>query len=357
MHRGGGQAVDSEGLASRRRRGHSASRLGGESVIFRTLKFAAKALFALLLLGVLVLGGFRIAAALRETETALPAASRMVPTPLGQVAVELAGPETGTPVLLVHGTAGWSGFWRNVTRHLAARGYRVIAVDLPPFGFSERDPEARYRRQDQAARLAAVLGALAPEPALVVGHSFGGGPAAELALAAPERLRALVLVDAALGAPDPPAGAGPSFAERALRQGWIAEPATSATATNPLLTGRLLRSMLARREAADVWIGTIQAPMRREGTTSGYADWLPALLAEDDGAASRRSAQLQRIRVPVALIWGEADTVTPIAQGERIARLTRARSFARLPGVGHVPHIEDEPAFLAALDAALDGLR
>jgi len=59
------------------------------------------------------------------------------------------------------------------------------------------------------------------------------------------------------------------------------------------------------------------------------------------------------IRVPVTLIWGRADTVTPLDQGERIAALTNARSIEVLPGVGHIPHIEDPAAFDAALDGAL----
>jgi len=321
--------------------------------MFKLVKGLVKAAVTLALLLVLVLAGFRAAAAWREREAvAMPAAMHMAATPLGGVAVETAGPESGTPVLLVHGTAGWSGFWRNVTRHLAGRGFRVVAVDLPPFGFSERDPQARYRRQDQAARLAAVLSSEAGQPAIVVGHSFGGGPAAELALIAPGRVRSLVLVDAALGQLDP-AGHDPGMPERAARSPWIAQPLVSASVTNPLATGALLRSMLARKAAADAWTDTIREPMSRPGTTAGYADWLPALLTADDGAASRRSANLSRIRVPVDIVWGEADTVTPIEQGERLARLTSARSFARLPGVGHIPHIEDEAGFLRALDAAL----
>ncbi|HEX8642364.1 MAG TPA: alpha/beta hydrolase [Allosphingosinicella sp.] len=321
-------------------------------MIGKLIKGLVKALAGLLLLAILVLAGFRIAASVRETETAVPSGLRSVATPLGAVTVEVAGPADGPPVMIVPGTAGWSGFWRNVTRHLAAKGWRVIAVDLPPFGFSERDPRARYGRRDQAARLAAVLAAEARSPAVVIGHSFGGGPATELALLAPGRVRSLVLVDAALGTLDP-APAGRWSADRIVRPAWVAEPVVSASLTNPLAIGTLMRSMLARRDAADPWIETIRLPMRRSGTTAGYADWLPFLLTADDGAASRRSAGLARIRVPVALIWGEADTVTPIAQGETIARLTRARSLIRLPGVGHVPHIEDEPAFLRALDAAM----
>jgi pimeloyl-ACP methyl ester carboxylesterase len=320
----------------------------------RILRFSLKTLGVLLALLVLMLAGLRIAASFRETGTGMPAASHIVPMPLGGVAVQVAEPAAGPPILLVHGTAGWSGFWRNVSAHLAARGWRVIAVDLPPFGYSEHDPQARYDRASQAARLAAVLQQTAGRPAIVVGHSFGAGAVAELALRAPARVRSLVLVDAALGILDPgPQGRG--VAEWALGQGWIAQPVTSASLTNPMLTGWLFRSLLARKEAAAPWLETIEQPMHREGTTAAYAAWLPFLLTADDGGMSRRSANLARIAMPVSLIWGEADTVTPVAQGEALARLMRARSFARLPGVGHIPHIEDEAGFLAALDAAIGG--
>jgi pimeloyl-ACP methyl ester carboxylesterase len=323
-------------------------------MVSRILRFSLKTLGVLLALLVLTLAGFRIAAVFRETETDMPAASRMVPTPLGGVAVQMAGPAGGPPILLVHGTAGWSGFWRNVGAHLAARGWRVIAVDLPPFGYSEHDGQARYDRASQAARLAAVLEHVAGRPAIVVGHSFGAGAVVELALRAPARVRSLVLVDAALGALDPaPQGRGATG--WALGQGWIAQPVTAASLTNPMLTGWLFRSLLARKDAAAPWVETIQQPMRREGTTAAYAAWLPRLLTTDDGSMSRRSANLARIAAPVSLIWGEADTVTPIAQGEMLARLMRARGFVRLPGVGHIPHIEDEAGFLAALDAAIGG--
>jgi pimeloyl-ACP methyl ester carboxylesterase len=323
-------------------------------MVSRILRFSLKTFGVLLALIVLTLVGFRIAASLRETETAMPASSRMVPTPLGGVAVQMTGPETGPPILLVHGTAGWSGFWRNVSAHLAARGWRVIAVDLPPFGYSEHDGQARYDRASQAARLASILEQTAGRPAIVVGHSFGAGAVVELALRAPARVRSLVLVDAALGALDPaPQGRGATG--WAMGQSWVAQPVASASLTNPMLTGWLFRLLLARKEAAAPWLETIQQPMRREGTTAAYAAWLPALLTADDGGMSRRSSNLARIAAPVSLIWGEADTVTPIAQGETLARLMRARSFARLPGVGHIPHIEDEAGFLAALDAAIGG--
>jgi pimeloyl-ACP methyl ester carboxylesterase len=312
------------------------------------VRFAGKAAAVLLVLLLLVLAGFRIAAALREDGVPAPPGTETVATPYGKVAVGLSGPAGGPPVMLVHGTAAWRGFWKDVADHLAARGWRVIAVDLPPFGWSEHDRQARYDRITQAERLAAVLTATAGRPAVVVGHSFGGGPATELALRHPGRLRSLVLVDAALGELDAEPGSGGPLRFRPL-----AEAATAATVTNPAATGPLLRSMIARKESAAAWLPVLKQPMRRSGTTSAYAAWLPSLFAGDDGALSRTSAGLARLAVPLALIWGEADTVTPLAQGRRIAGLGRARSFALLPGTGHIPHIEDPKGFLAALDAAM----
>ena len=289
----------------------------------------------------------------RERDGRVPAATRLYATPLGRVAVAETGAIAATPVMIVPGTAGWSGFWRGVAAHLARHGYRVIAIDLPPFGYSDRDPLARYDRASQAARLSAVLAQAAHgRRAVVVGHSFGAGAATELALRHPTQVARLVLVDAALGRIDPPAGRK-GMAGRMLAAPLLGQPLVAATLTNPQATGALVRSMLARKQAAAVWLPVIRRPMRRPGTTAGYAAWAPALFATDDGGWSRHSGRLAAIRVPVALIWGEADTVTPVAQGEALARLVHARSFVKLAGVGHIPHIEDPVHFLPALDAAI----
>lgn len=324
-------------------------------MIERLVRLVLKGVGWLLGLVVALLLVFRVVAWAGESETARPSQTSMVATPLGRVAVQLSGPEDGRRIVLIGGTAGWSGFWRNVAAHLAARGWRVVAVDLPPFGYSEHDRQGRYDRTSQAARLEAVRAATGGEGAVVVGHSFGAGAALELALRS-RGVSRLVLVDPALGPLDPaPQGGG--IAGWALGQNWIAQPVTSASMTNPLLTGRMLRSMLAKTEAADAWVETVRQPMRRRGTTAAYAAWLPALFASDDGGLSFRSAEVRRLRAPLHLIWGEADTVTRIAQGEALAQVVRPASFARLPGVGHIPHIENEAGFLAALDAAIGEAR
>ena len=319
------------------------------SLIFRIGAGVIKGALALVLFLLALLIILRVMAAVRENGVEAPSSTVRFQTPTGIVAARLSGPADGPPIMLIHGTAAWSGFWQQVADHLAGRGWRVIAIDLPPFGWSGRDPQGRYDRATQAERLAAILRTQSKQ-AVVVGHSFGAGAATELALRHPDEVRGLVLVDAALGQLD---AAGAGVTANALGFRPLAEVVTSAAVTNPAALEPLLRSMIARKEQASPWVPVLREPMQREGTTSAYAAWLPNLFSTNDGALSRRSENLRKIAVPVALVWGEADTVTPLDQGRHIAELTRARSLKVLPGVGHIPHIEDPRAFLAALDGAL----
>jgi pimeloyl-ACP methyl ester carboxylesterase len=308
---------------------------------------------AAVLLVVLLLAALRGLAWAREDQAAVPPTSTLVPTSLGRVAVSLSGPESGPTIVLVHGSAAWSGFWRDISQHLAGRGWRVVAVDLPPFGYSDHDPGRRYDRNAQARRLSDVIARVAGGKAVVVGHSFGAGPAAELALRRPDQVRRLVLVDAALGGFDP--APGKSAIERSTRVQPFGEALTSATITNPYATGALVRSFIARKETAAPWLETIRQPMSRAGTTSAYAAWLPTLFQRDDGAWSRSRTRLRAIRVPVSVIWGDADTVTPPWQGREIAQLTKAQHFRLLKQVGHIPHIEAPREFAAVLNDVTAG--
>src|SRR4030095_9438342 len=162
----------------------------------------------LLLSVILVITSFRLAASIRETgaRTQLaPRTGHLVPTRSGGVFVQEKGPEGGVPVVLFHGTAAWSELWRYTSDVLAEAGFHVIALDLPPFGFSDRPGSST--RQDQATRINDVLETLEAPPAIIVGHSFGAGAATELVMRYPDRARGLVLVDAALGLTAEPSAA------------------------------------------------------------------------------------------------------------------------------------------------------
>ena len=155
-------------------------------MVTNILRWSGNGLLVLLMAIILVIASFRLAASIRETGTRpqlAPRTGHLVPTRSGGVFVQEKGPEDGVPVVLFHGTAAWSELWRHTSDALAAAGFHVIALDLPPFGFSDRP--GSYTRQDQAARINDVLDALKAEPAIIVGHSFGAGAATELVMPLP----------------------------------------------------------------------------------------------------------------------------------------------------------------------------
>ncbi len=102
-----------------------------------------------------------------------------------------AGSARGT-VVLVHGVAGWHRTWWRVGPALAARGWRVVAVDLRGHGRSPR-LDGAVTVADWAADLAALVQAAAPVP--LVGHSLGGAVVADLAAGRPELVSRALLED------------------------------------------------------------------------------------------------------------------------------------------------------------------
>lgn len=312
-------------------------------------------LFILILAAGMTLLGLRLAAVVREAgllPQRLPEEGRIVETDFGPIYIEELGPETGPVLLLLHGSVGWSRMWRPTQEALAAEGYRTIAFDMPPMGWSFRDPSKDYSRQTQAARLLALTRALGVRPILVA-HSFGAGAAAEAAMLEPQAFAGLVVVSGAIGLDS-------HLTDKSLP--WpmgnpsVREFAISATVTNPYAMKPLLKLFLHRKEAAtDDVVAMLNLPGTRPGTTAALADWLPSLLEPPRGALSTRTEGWEALTLPLAFVWGDRDTTTPLEQGEALARRTDAPLFI-LKEVGHIPQIEAPGEFQAALIAVLSNL-
>ena len=310
---------------------------------------------------VLALFGFRIAALWRESADvqSLAPEGRSIETARGRVFVQMRGPVDGQPVLLVPGTAAWGGFWSEAMEELGRSGYRAIAVDLPPFGFSEHRARADYGRSEQAERLKGVIDGLGLKPPIVLGHSFGAGSVVELAARHGASLKGIIVV---CGALDLPVGDGiharpNETVDLLLHAEPLMRVVTSVVVTNPLAMRPLLSTMLHRKEAADERQASILLrPMTRRGTTETYAQWLPFLLLPERSAVTATSRGVAGIRTPTALIWGEKDSVTPLPQGQRLNALIPGSSLDVLSDAGHIPHIEAPAAFMEVLKRRLAAL-
>ena len=328
----------------------------------RFLKLIAKTAVGLLLLVAVTLAAFRFTAYFRETmppESLVPANGRFVSTSYGKIHVSIWGNDQDPSVLMTHGMAAWGQLWRDVAEDLAAKGYRVIALDQAPFGLSDNE-NRDFSRSAQSERLKQTLDGLGLDKVMLVGHSYGGGVTLETALRYPDRVSGLVLVcpvTGLLGAPsNEPAAQEPL--PFLLRAPFLVELGIATSATNSLVTRPLMASFMHRKEMmADEQVAVIQAPFARKGMTSAMASWFTQFMAGDPLAKSARRDLTSLNKVPTELIWGEMDSVTPIMQGEDLASLMGIQQFTRMANIGHMPQLEDPAAFKSALAAALGRLR
>jgi pimeloyl-ACP methyl ester carboxylesterase len=315
------------------------------------------AIGALVLLVAFTLLGFRIASQAREVEgrvSAAPPSGRYVTAADAQLYVQEAGPAGGVPVLLVHGLAAWSETWRATIDALTQAGYRVIAIDLPPFGYSFQPANQDYSTAAQARRVLGVLDALKIDSAVLIGHSLGARAVVEAAISAADRIRALVLVAAALGLQEPPE-ADPGLPVRALLAiGPLRNAAVATVATNPLLTGLWLRTVTQRHDAlTDDRVAVYRRPQGVTGGTEAFGQWLRHHLLSGERPNSRQPLLYRNLGMPTLAIWGDADTVAPLAQAQHLVSLIPGASLKTLPGIGHIPQLEDPRAFNALLAGEL----
>ena len=314
----------------------------------KLFRYLTRTLLALLIAIVIALGAFRVNAFLQEGETAAalkPDNGRFVETSLGTLHVTIWGDGNAIPVVMTHGMAAWGGLWEETAETLAKEGYRVIAVDQPPFGFSDR-MDANFSRSRQAERLNALSDAMQLENYLLVGHSYGGGIAMETALRFPEKISGLVLVCPVLALPSPGDNVAPGTVPLPLRFDWLGETLVAATVTNPFLTGFLTKRFMHVKSAlTERHVQILQRPMKLLGNTKYMAMWLQQFVAGDQNALSRDRETLRAQPLPVSLIWGERDTVTPIAQGDDLSDLLSPVSFRRLAETGHMPQLEQPALF------------
>jgi pimeloyl-ACP methyl ester carboxylesterase len=307
------------------------------------IRLLLKILGWLLVLTIVIVVGFRLAAMMREERTA---SAENGP---GVRFVEVAGldfhfrewgPIDGPPLLLVPGTMAWSETYRDIAAPLGEQGFRVIALDLPPFGYSDRPASGDYSRKAQAARILGFADAMKLDRFVLGVHSYGGGAAMEAAFTAPGRIEAMVLLDVALGLGA--RNSGPPLAP-ILTIPMLRDAVVSLTFSNPLTTGFGLRDFIhddsvVTPERIEIYT----RPLAMKGTTPAIGDWLMTGLFGDESASlAADRANYRAFDRPVLVIWGAEDTVTPPAQGEEIAALLPNSELAMLPGVNHIPQVED----------------
>jgi pimeloyl-ACP methyl ester carboxylesterase len=264
------------------------------------------------------------------------------------------GPDTGPPLVLLHGgSARWQAF-ESIMPELAAR-WHLYGPDLRGHGRSDRAPADRYRLQDYSADIIAFLQGPVSEPAFLVGHSLGGIVALLVVAYCPQQVRAVVVGDSPLTA-----------------KTWqtILQRQQARLAVWRDLAGgqRPLEEIAEALKNAPVQVSGQDEPKRmREvmGEDSPVFRWLairlyqndPAMLAAllDDFEAVAAGYEMEQllpaIRCPVLLLQADPATgglMTDVEVAQALTLLAQP-AHVKLNGLSHVLHHEQKEPVLQAI--------
>ena len=249
-------------------------------------------------------------------------------------------------LIFLHGFGASIFTWHKVIKPLS-QNYTLIAYDRTGFGYSSRPMpgewggDSPYSQESQVEQIVALMDALGVDKAVLVGNSAGGVTAVLTTLKYPERVKALILVGAAIFKGGPPGWLNPfmripqvkrlgqllirkyyaNFFEKARKRAWH-DPSKQ---TEEILAG-------------------YRKPMRAR-------DWDRALwefaLAYKSSSLKER---LSDIKVPVLVITGEDDRIVPPEASEKIARKIPNAELAVISNTGHLPHEEAPEEFLEVVN-------
>jgi pimeloyl-ACP methyl ester carboxylesterase len=243
------------------------------------------------------------------------------------------GPESGAPILLLHGLVAEAETFRKLGDQLPA-DRRVVALDLPGMGFSERSRTCDASFGGVAAMVREVIAALGLERPILLGHSYGGVVALRLAASFPGLLRGLILLS-----PAHPF----SRLEDKLVQFYLSPPGRLFAHALPMLPRAVYLAAFRRMPGSRAHLDYRDIePYLHTLRTPGTIAYVLRLLRSWRSDMAQLAAKLEGcpIELPALLIWGDRDIVVPASTAETLLRHLRASELVTLSGVGHLSNEE-----------------
>jgi len=232
--------------------------------------------------------------------------------------------DAGSPLVLLGGAAEPSWVWHETAPILAAAGHRVYALDLPPFGYSQR--RGPYTMAHWVELLGGFERRLHIVRPVLVGHSLGAGVAAAAAIAHPPDVAGVVLLD------------GDALAFGGNR-GWLADFLVYPyyTAVYRIVTGS---DWIVGRVYRSAWgpspphpdhatLAQFERPFRVDGTDAAIKQLFR------NGIPGLTLTGLGRLHVPRAVLWGADDNVDSLASGRTTAAALHT-PLETIPRAGHL---------------------
>lgn len=239
--------------------------------------------------------------------------------------------DTNSPVvILVHGHTEDLHTWNNMAKKLVEK-FRVIRFDLRRHGLTGPAPDNEYRLESYVSDLSMLIQHLGVDNFVLVGHSMGGRISLKYAIENPESVNGLVLISAS-GAPPKEKTAKPmalrlmknSLGRALIRRMWSRKMAKSS------LEDMVFDSSVITDEEID-----------RMWDFSRYPGSMDAMFKEFSEIWNDfESTEINELSKSTLLIWGEEDTICPMAMGEWYDSELPDSSLIRLQNIGHNPQLE-----------------
>jgi pimeloyl-ACP methyl ester carboxylesterase len=264
-----------------------------------------------------------------------------IQTKRGAMSTMTAG--SGRPLVLLHGLGGTKASFLPTVAALAPAGRRVIAVDLPGFGDSDKPVGARYDAPFFSKSVKALLDAMGIGHADVLGHSMGGRVALELTMHAPERFGRAVFMTPSL----------PWLRERRWAA-WLrfVRPELGLIQPTPRpLVEEFVKRMIPGGHSRYAAAG-IDEFLRSYTTPRGRAAFYAAARQIYLEQPERFWSRLRELELPSLFIWGASDGLVPAAFARHVREAVPAAQHVLLR-CGHVPQIERPRELHAALSRFL----
>lgn len=236
---------------------------------------------------------------------------------------------SGPTVILIHGLGGSLNNWAPTVGPLSQK-YHVIALDQVGFGHSDK-PMINYRVGTLVDFFDGFMTVLKIDKATLVGNSLGGWTAAAFALAHPEKVHKLVLVDAA---------------------GFSLDKGVDPRTLNRLNASTLegARQMIGlvfynKFYSSDAVVSSFFTQKMMAGDGYTIQRFIDSIANNEDVLDNTVTG----IKQPTLVIWGKQDLLVPIATGERFHNSIKGSEMVVIDQCGHVPQIEKASEFNAAL--------
>lgn len=254
----------------------------------------------------------------------------------GQIYYRDQGVRDGPVLLLIHGSNASMQTWNGMVAQLANR-YRLLSFDQHGHGFTGAHGKRQYGADARIDAALRVLDAAGVKQAFWVGNSMGGWLSWRAALAVPERVQGLVLIDAsgAQGGEKIRLYLAARLASSKLGQ-WLMPYITPRSLIEQSLHKNFADSAKVTPEIVDQYWEMIRFPGNRQATA-------------DFSRVSRDPEmwqQIQQIQLPTLILWGQQDSVIPVSHAALFQQKIEESEVKIYPHAGHLP-MEEIPQEVA----------